>query len=54
MLYTIEITNRNGAVEFHVDTKGTAFEKKQEKMQKVTEALNGFLTQLRELEGEVR
>ncbi|MBQ9526875.1 MAG: hypothetical protein IJR68_04625 [Fretibacterium sp.] len=53
MIYTIEITNRSGSVEFHVDTKGTALEKKQEKMKKVTEALNNFLTRLGELEKEV-
>ena len=52
MIYTIEITNRCGCVEFHMDTKGTAFERKQEKMRKTTEALNNFLTLLRELEKE--
>lgn len=54
MIYTIEITNRSGAVEFHVEEKGTAFEKQQQKMKEVTEALNVFLEQLRSLESETR
>ena len=56
MIYTIEITNQNGGLEFHmhIDEMDATLKKKQAKMQEVSAALNTFLTRLSELEKEAR